>query len=116
MKIHCEKHRMTVTGSTCPDRCSTMSICPVAPTKTPTCQEGNITTFNLVGCAFDDLNMSGWTIHDANLSGVRIEKANLGGASIVNSRLQGMMIDGIEVTDLLAAWQERNSTDETGRP
>jgi hypothetical protein len=51
--------------------------------------------------------MSGWTVHNVNLSGLRIDKENLAGASIVNSRLQGMTIDGIEVTELLAAWKER---------
>jgi uncharacterized protein YjbI with pentapeptide repeats len=53
--------------------------------------------------------MSGWTVHDVNLSGLRIDKANLAGAAIVNSRLQGMTIDGIEVTDLLAAWKAQHA-------
>ncbi len=77
---------------------------------------GKYHNINLAGCAFDDLNMSGWTVHNVNLSGMRVDKANLAGASIVNSRLQGMTIDGVEVTDLLAAWQERQASREAGKP
>jgi hypothetical protein len=40
---------------------------------------------------------------------LRIDKANLAGVSIVNSRLHGMTIDGIEVTELLAAWKSKNA-------
>jgi uncharacterized protein YjbI with pentapeptide repeats len=54
--------------------------------------------------------MAGWTVHNVNLSALRIDKANLAGASIINSRLQGMTIDGIEVTELLAAWKEREES------
>ena len=86
MKIHCEKHRLNVTGS------------------------------DLSGSLFDDvnlsgcLNMAGWRVLNVNLSGLRIDGANLAGASIVNSRLQGMTIDGIEVSDLLALWKERETS------
>ena len=48
-------------------------------------------------------DLSGSLFSDANLSGLRIAKANLAVASISESRLDGMTIDGIAVTDLLAA-------------
>jgi uncharacterized protein YjbI with pentapeptide repeats len=48
-------------------------------------------------------------VHNVNLSGLKMDKANLAGASIVNSRLEGMTIDGIEVTELLAAWKAKNA-------
>jgi uncharacterized protein YjbI with pentapeptide repeats len=53
--------------------------------------------------------MSGWRVHHVNLSGLKIDRANLAGASIVNSRLDGMTIDGIEVTELMAAWKAKNA-------
>jgi hypothetical protein len=56
--------------------------------------------------------MSGWSVHNVNLSGMRIDKANLASCSIVNGRLAGMTIDGVEVTELLAAWKERRAEDE----
>jgi uncharacterized protein YjbI with pentapeptide repeats len=49
--------------------------------------------------------MSGWRVHNVNLSGLRVEDANLAGASIVKGRLEGMTIDGIPVTELLAYWR-----------
>jgi uncharacterized protein YjbI with pentapeptide repeats len=79
MKIDGEKYRMTVTKS------------------------------DLSGSVFDDVNLSGSTYENANLSGLRIDKVNLAGAVIVNSRLQGMTIDGIDVMDLLAVWQDRQA-------
>jgi uncharacterized protein YjbI with pentapeptide repeats len=45
-------------------------------------------------------------VHNVNLSGLRIEMANLDGASIVHARLEGMTIEGLPVTDLLAFWRE----------
>jgi Pentapeptide repeats (9 copies) len=66
---------------------------------------GDYHNVNLSGCVFDDINMSGWRVHNVNLSGLRIDKANLAGASIVNSRMDGMTIEGIPVTALLAFWK-----------
>jgi len=59
---------------------------------------------DLSGSRYDDVNMSGWRINDVNLAGLRLSKANLAGASITASRFDGMTIDGILVTDLLAAY------------
>jgi uncharacterized protein YjbI with pentapeptide repeats len=53
--------------------------------------------------------MSGWRVHHVNLSGLKVDRANLAGASIVNSRLDGMTIDGIGVTELMAAWKAKNA-------
>ena len=57
------------------------------------------------GAAIEDANLSGWKVHDVNLSGLKITQANLQGASIRDSRIDGMTINGILVTDLLAAYQ-----------
>ena len=112
MNIKGEKHRMSVnnsdlSGSLLDD--VNLSGCTY---ENVNMSGGKYHNINLAGCAFDDLNMSGWTVHNVNLSGMRVDKANLAGASIVNSRLQGMTIDGVEVTDLLAAWQERQASRE----
>jgi len=41
-----------------------------------------------------------------------VTQSDLSGSVFVNSRLQGMTIDGIEVTELLAAWKERQGSQE----
>ncbi len=105
MKIHGEKHRMDVhnsdlSGSVFDD--VNLSGCTY---ENVNMAGGKYHNINLSGCAFHDLNMSGWSVHDVNLSGLRVDKANLAGCAIVNSRLAGMTIDGVEVTELLAAWK-----------
>ena len=75
-------------------------------------QRISVTKSDVSGSLFDDVNMSGWSVHNVNPSGLRIDKANLAGCTIANTRLAGMTIDGIEVTELLAAWKERQAGDE----
>jgi len=89
MKIHHEKHRLTVSGSDL---------------------SGSVfDDVNLSGCTYENVNLSGGTYHNVNLSGLRLDKANLAGVSISNCRMDGMTIDGIEVNELLAAWREREA-------
>jgi hypothetical protein len=114
MKIHQQRHPLRVTesdvsGSVFDD--VNLSGCTY---ENVNMSGGAYHNINLSGCSFDDINMSGWKVHNANLSGLRIDKANLAGASIVNSRLQGMTIDGIEVTELIAAWHEREAARKAG--
>ena len=52
--------------------------------------------------------MSGWRVHHVNLSGLKIA-GEPRGASIGNSRLEGMTIDGIQVTEMIAAWKAKNA-------
>jgi uncharacterized protein YjbI with pentapeptide repeats len=66
---------------------------------------------NLAGAEFDDVNLQGSTIHNANLSDLKIKGANLRGASIIHAHLEGMTIDGIAVTDLLAAYRAARKTE-----
>ena len=58
---------------------------------------------NLSDAAFEDVNLSGSQIKDANLSNVRISNANLSHLAITDAALDGMTINGLLVTDLLAA-------------
>jgi uncharacterized protein YjbI with pentapeptide repeats len=107
MNIHCEKHRMSVTGSDLSGSVFDDVNLSGRTYENVNMSGGKYHNVNLAGCSFEGRNMSGWTVQDVNLSGLRI---NLAGTSIVNSRLQGMMIDGVEVTDLLAAWRERHES------
>ena len=69
-------------------------------------------TFNdvkLSGAVFNDVNLTGATIQNANLANLRIRDADLRGASIVDSQTDGMMINGIPVADLLAAYRVARS-------
>ena len=51
---------------------------------------------NLAGSRFDDVNMSSVVIENANLSGMRISKS---------CKIDGLYIDGVLATELLAAWR-----------
>lgn len=63
---------------------------------------------NLASAVFDDVNLTGTTLNNVNLSGLRISYANLKGASIVQSLTDGMTINGISVTELLACYQAKH--------
>src|SRR5215813_10667863 len=64
---------------------------------------------NMSGATFEDANLSGWKVNDVNLAGLKIVKANLAGASISQGRMEGMTIEGILVSDLLAAYRASTS-------
>ena len=66
---------------------------------------------NLSDATINDANMSGLSIHNANLHGLRISQADLTNSSIVESLTSGMTIDGILVSDLMAAYRRSNSGD-----
>ena len=63
----------------------------------------NFHNVNLSGATFEDINMSGWRVTNVNLSGLKLSDVNLAGASITGGRYYGMTIDGVDVTELLAA-------------
>ena len=52
----------------------------------------------------DNRESGGW-IENANMSGWRVSGTNLIGSAITDCRIDGMTIDGILVTDLLAAYR-----------
>jgi len=60
---------------------------------------------NLSGCDLDDINMSGWRVKNVNFSGLHLSDANLAGAALSACRYEGMTIDGIPLTDLIAAYK-----------
>jgi len=48
-----------------------------------------------------------------NLSGLKIRQANLQGADIAECRIDGVKINGILLTDLLAAYRASQATPPT---
>jgi uncharacterized protein YjbI with pentapeptide repeats len=68
---------------------------------------------NLAGTTFENVNLSNARIHDVKLSHLVIDNANLSHASIAESCLHGMTINGILVTDLLAAYSAQQHPSQT---
>jgi len=56
---------------------------------------------------FDDVNLGESRFHNVNLSGARFDDINFSGVEITHANYAGMKIDGVLVTDLLAAYRER---------
>ena len=95
MKLHEAKERLDV-------RKSDLSGSAFDDVNLSSCTVHNV---NLSGASLDDVNMSGWRVNYVNLSGLRLSKANLAGASISESRYDGMTIDGVLVTEMIAAYK-----------
>ncbi len=57
--------------------------------------------------------MAGSRVDDVNLSGLKLTKANIKGASISYCRMDGMTIDGVLVSELLAAYHAAQQQVET---
>jgi uncharacterized protein YjbI with pentapeptide repeats len=81
------------------------------------CLEGSsFVDVNLSKVSFDDINFSGadihnanmsdWVVRDANLKGLKITSADLRGAAISHSLTEGMTVDGIAVSEMMAAYRE----------
>jgi uncharacterized protein YjbI with pentapeptide repeats len=64
----------------------------------------NFNDVNLAAATFTNVNLAGTRMDDVNLSDLRIDNANLSHAAITESCLHGMTINGILVTDMLAAY------------
>lgn len=64
---------------------------------------------NLGGATFCNVNLAGCTVTGANLSNVRFDGISLVNATIDNADLTGMRINGILVTDLLAAYARQKT-------
>ena len=62
----------------------------------------------LPGTRFNNLNMSGALFENVLLIGAAIRSANLNGLHVSECNVAGMRIDGILVSDLLAAYRKQN--------
>ena len=60
---------------------------------------------NLGGASFDNVNLSDGSLHDVNLARANITDANLADVSINRSTMVGMRVDGVLVSDLIAAYR-----------
>jgi uncharacterized protein YjbI with pentapeptide repeats len=63
---------------------------------------------NLGSSSFADVNLSGAKFDDINLTGVVIRKANCSHLSMEDACYEGMRIDGILVSELLAMYRGQN--------
>jgi len=111
MKLHRVKeclnvHDSDISGSVYDD--VNMSGSTVGNVNLAGCSFKNV---NMSGATFEDANLSGWKLNDVNLAGLKIVKANLAGASITQGRMEGMTIEGILVSDLLAAYRTSTSAE-----
>ena len=60
---------------------------------------------NLSGSTFHNVNFTNTVLDDVNLSNLEIKNACMHDVSISDAMLEGMTINGIEVTELLAAYR-----------
>ena len=58
---------------------------------------------------FDNVSLADASLNNVNMTGAKLNYINLANVEITNSHLQGMKIDGIAVTDMLAAYREQTS-------
>ena len=61
---------------------------------------------NLGGAQLRDVSLAGASIAMANLTGMSIKEADLSGVNIENCTTTGMRIDGVAVSDLVAAYEK----------
>jgi len=62
---------------------------------------------NLSTAEFDDVNMRGTTFHNINMSDSMFRKIDMANVRIIESNTTGMMIDGIPVADMIAAYKQQ---------
>jgi uncharacterized protein YjbI with pentapeptide repeats len=61
----------------------------------------------LAGSVFDDVNLKDARFENVNLSGAVFNNINMSGVKLTNLDIHGMMIEGILVEDLFAAFEAR---------
>jgi uncharacterized protein YjbI with pentapeptide repeats len=64
---------------------------------------------NLANVVLENVNLSGGRFHDVNLSRLQITNACCHDVAISDAALDGMTINGILVTDLLAAYEAKRA-------
>ena len=64
---------------------------------------------NLRDARFHDVNLAGSSFSDVSLLGAKFSDVDLGNVEIVAANLDGMTINGILVTELLAAHEKNGS-------
>ncbi len=72
-----------------------------------------ISRANLSRFQVDDATMANSWFNNVNLSSSKIEHANLSAVAIENCLYAGMIIDGVKVTDLFAAYNAARKGDSS---
>jgi uncharacterized protein YjbI with pentapeptide repeats len=67
-----------------------------------------ITAANLTGMTFTDVKLAGGRFEDVNLFQAVFTNVNLAGAAVTDANLTGMTINGILVSDLIQAYENRD--------
>ncbi|MEM9358106.1 MAG: pentapeptide repeat-containing protein, partial [Pseudomonadota bacterium] len=65
---------------------------------------------NLSGATFDDVNLSNSKFHNINLSGTTFDQLNMRDVQVTRADITGMSIDGIPVSEFIAAYDEKHET------
>ena len=60
----------------------------------------------LADSPFTNVDMSGWRVEDVTLAGTKIRNVNLREVAITDCAVEGMTINGVLVTDLIAAYRD----------
>ncbi|MEL6374274.1 MAG: pentapeptide repeat-containing protein [Pseudomonadota bacterium] len=64
---------------------------------------------NLSNSSFDDVNLSNSKFHNLNLSATTFDFLNMRDVQVTRADITGMKIDGIPVSDFIAAYDEKHS-------
>ena len=63
---------------------------------------------NLAGATFDNVNLKGSKFHNIDLSGTSFDYLNMRDVEVTRADLTGMTIDGIPVSEFIAAYREKH--------
>lgn len=61
------------------------------------------------GLGFDSANLTGTSFTDVNLSGAQIGNANLSGPANINANIADMTLDGIPLSEMVAAYDRQKN-------
>ena len=67
--------------------------------------EASFDNLNLSGAKIQNATLAGSSIQDASLFGIKIANADLRHAAIADCLIDGMTIEGVAVTELMAAYR-----------
>jgi uncharacterized protein YjbI with pentapeptide repeats len=69
----------------------------------------NFSNVNIAGARIEDANLCDWSVRNANLTRLRVMNADLRDASFSDCLTLGLTIDGVDLTDLMAAYRALNA-------
>ena len=69
---------------------------------------------SLANARLNNVNMAGTRLNNINMTGARLSDINLANVEITDAHFEGMKIDGVAVTDMLAAYHKQVSEEQAG--